>query len=84
MSYSIYEASAEQQQAIVAAINSRDSEALYQLAQIVKEQGDDEQAEALLTEARKMDTEEGTEDYKEERDTAEYEAYREAQANEQY
>lgn len=57
MSYSIYEASAEQQQAIVAAINSRDSEALYQLAQIVKEQGDDEQAEDLLTEARKIEKE---------------------------
>lgn len=57
MSYSIREASAEQQQAIVAAINFRDSEALCKLAQIVKEQGDDEQAEALLTEARKIEKE---------------------------
>lgn len=57
MSYSIREAGAEQQQAIVAAINSRDSEALYNLAQIVKEQGDDEQAEVLLTEAKKIDRE---------------------------
>lgn len=57
MSYSIYEADAEQQQAIVAAINSRDSEALVKLAQIVKEQGDDEQAEDLLTEAKRIEKE---------------------------
>ena len=57
MSYSIYEADVEQQQDIVAAINSRDSEALVKLAQIVKEQGDDEQAEALLTEAKRIEKE---------------------------
>lgn len=57
MSYSIREASAEFTQMIVAAINGRDSEALYQLAQIVKEQGDDEQAEALLIEAKRIEKE---------------------------
>lgn len=57
MSYSIQYANAEQTQAIVAAINSRDSEALYRLAGIMKEQGDDENAEALLTEARKIEKE---------------------------
>lgn len=57
MSYSIREASAEFTQMIVAAINSRDSEALVKLAQIVKEQGDDEQAEDLLTEAKRIEKE---------------------------
>lgn len=42
---------------IVAAINSRDSEALVKLAQIVKEQGDDEQAEDLLAEAKRIEKE---------------------------
>lgn len=58
MSYSTAEAGAELDQMIVAAINSRDSEKLFQLAQVVKEQGDDENAEALLTEAKRIEKEE--------------------------
>jgi hypothetical protein len=47
----------EQDQAVYDAIKTRDSEALYQLAAQVKEQGEDEQAEALLAEAKRIDKE---------------------------
>lgn len=57
MSYSIQYATAEQEQEIVNAINSRDCEALFKLADIIKEQGDDENAEALLTEAKRFEKE---------------------------
>lgn len=57
MSYSHKEANQEQDEAIFNAIDTRDSEALYQLAQILKEQGDDEQAEHLLKVAKKIDEE---------------------------
>jgi hypothetical protein len=57
MSYSIQEAIEEQNAAIDQALQSRDSEALYQLADIVKEQGEDELAEELTAAARRIDRE---------------------------
>lgn len=59
MSYSHKEANQEQDEAIFNALDTRDSEALYQLAQVVKEQGDDEQAETLLRVAKRIDEEDG-------------------------
>lgn len=58
MSYTIQEAQLEQDKEINEALDKRDSEALYQLAQILKEQGDDEQAESLLITAKQIDQEE--------------------------
>jgi hypothetical protein len=62
MSYTIQEARLEQDMNIVDAIVTRDSEALYQLAGIVKEQGDDEEAERLQTIARQIDREDSQQD----------------------
>ena len=55
MSYSIKDAQIEQDEAIFEALNNRDSIALFQLAVILKEQGDDEQAERLLKTARSIE-----------------------------
>lgn len=57
MSYTIKEAQGEQEQAIATALQTRDSEALYQLAAQIKEQGDDEEAERLFVIARGLDRE---------------------------
>lgn len=58
MSYSPKAAIDEQTAAIDEALQTRDSEALYQLADIVKEQGEDELAETLLKTAKTIDREE--------------------------
>ena len=42
---------------IYEALNTRDSEALYTLANIEKEEGNDEEAEKLIKVARKIDDE---------------------------
>ena len=55
MSYSIQEAKHDQDQMIMDAIAERDSEKLFQLADIVKEQGDDEVAETLLKQAKDIE-----------------------------
>jgi len=57
MSYSHQEAQLERDEAIFNALDTRDSEALYQLAGILKEEGDDEQAAHLLKVARRIDDE---------------------------
>ena len=57
MSYSIQEAINDRQLDIECAIMTEDSEALFQLAQIVKEEGNDEQAEQLLAIARRINEE---------------------------
>lgn len=62
MSYTIKEAIEEQTAAIDEALQTRDSEALYQLADTVKEQGEDELAETLLKTARQIDREDNYHD----------------------
>lgn len=57
MSYSIDKAKDERQLEIEEAINARNSEALYHLAGLEKEEGNDEVAEDLLTRAKKIDRE---------------------------
>jgi hypothetical protein len=57
MSYSHKEASMEQDEAIFNALDTRDSEALYQLASLLKEQGEDENAERLIKVAKTIDEE---------------------------
>lgn len=47
----------EQSIEIYNALNTRDSEALYHLADQLKEQGDDEGAEDLVAQAKKIDFE---------------------------
>lgn len=47
----------EQSIEIYNALNTRDSEALYHLAEQLKEQGDDEGAEDLVTQAKRFDKE---------------------------
>lgn len=78
MSYSIAQARSEQDNMIIDAIVTRDSEALYQIAGIVKEQGEDEEAERLLTIAKQIDWEDAQADQvqadKEERETEQQEA----------
>lgn len=78
MSYSIAQARTEQDNMIIDAIVTRDSEALYQIAGIVKEQGEDEEAERLLTIAKQIDWEDAQADQvqadKDERETEQYEA----------
>jgi len=62
MSYSIEEAQRDQDRAIYEALDTRDSEALYQLADALKEQGEDEEADQLLKVARKIDNEDNAYD----------------------
>jgi hypothetical protein len=69
MSYSINEAKNDQTLDIDLALQTRDSEALYHWARIVKEQGDDEKAEALRDTARRIDREDMS--YDEARDNGE-------------
>jgi hypothetical protein len=57
MSYSHNEANMEQEEAIFNALDTRDSEALYQLASLLKEQGEDENAERLIKAAKTIDEE---------------------------
>lgn len=57
MSYSIQETQGEQDQMIDEALQTRDSEALYNLAAAIKEQGEDELAETLLNKAKQIDKE---------------------------
>jgi len=62
MSYSIAQAQDERTKEISLAIFTRDSEAVYRLARIVKDEGDDQLAHLLLTEAKKIDQEDSQED----------------------
>lgn len=57
MSYSIKQAKDERQTDIFNALETRDSEALYQLADLEKEEGNDEYAEALQQHAKRIDKE---------------------------
>ena len=57
MSYTKNEAKGEREEAISNALQSRDSEALYQLAEQYKEENDDEYAETLRFAAKKVDQE---------------------------
>lgn len=57
MSYSMKEANEERSQEVTTALQTRDSEALYQLAALYKEEGEDEYAETLLMAAKKIDRE---------------------------
>ena len=58
MSFSNKQAICERQDEIKHALETRDSEALYQLADLEKEEGNDEYAEALVQHARRIDREE--------------------------
>lgn len=62
MSYSIKDAIEEQNDAIFQALNTRDSEALYHLAEQLKEQGEDEEAQKLLENAKRFDQEDNAYD----------------------
>jgi len=55
MSCSHQEAQLERDEAIFNALDTRDSEALYQLAGLEKEEGNDEQAAELIRVARMID-----------------------------
>lgn len=55
--YSIIEAVGEREAEVINAINTRDSEALYTLAGLYKEEGEDEMADTLRAEAKKIDRE---------------------------
>lgn len=57
MSYSSRQAIDERQTEIFEALRTRDSEALYHLASMEKEEGNDEVAEELLQQAKKIDRE---------------------------
>jgi len=57
MSYSHQEARYELDNRIEEALHSRNTEALSELADIIKEQGDDETAEMLKTTARRLNNE---------------------------
>jgi len=69
MSYSINEAENDQALDIDLALQTRDSEALYHWARVVKEQGDDEKAETLRNIAHRIDREDMS--YDEARDNGE-------------
>jgi hypothetical protein len=69
MSYSISEAKNDQALDIDLALQTRDSEALYHWARIVKEQGEDEYAQILKDAARRIDREDMS--YDEARDNGE-------------
>jgi hypothetical protein len=57
MSYTNNEAKGEREEAVQLALQSRDSEALYKLAEMYKKAGDDEYAETLRFAAKKIDAE---------------------------
>jgi hypothetical protein len=57
MSHNITDAIIDQNSRIDLALETRDSEALYQIAEEVKEQGEDELAETLLASAKRIDRE---------------------------
>jgi hypothetical protein len=57
MSYSNQEAKDERDQEVSEAMQTRDSEALYHLAGLYKEEGEDEYAETLIMAAKKIDRE---------------------------
>jgi hypothetical protein len=57
MSYHTQDATAQLGSAVERAISTRDVEALFKYAQVYKEQGEDEYAETLRKEARKIDRE---------------------------
>lgn len=66
MSYAIIEAKNEEMNAIETAIKQRDVEGLFRLARIAKKAGNDEFAEILIDNAKKIDREDGV--FDEERD----------------
>ena len=57
MSHNITDAIIDQNSRIDLALETRDAEALYQLAEEVKEQGEDELAETLLASAKRIENE---------------------------
>jgi hypothetical protein len=57
MSYSHKQAKDERDQEVTEVLQARDTEALYHLAGLYKEEGEDEQAEVLLFAAKKFDDE---------------------------
>lgn len=57
MSYTLKEAKGERENDILLALSTRDSEALYHLANLTKEEGDDETAETLIKTAKRIDNE---------------------------
>ena len=57
MSYSPRHAQTERDQEVTEALQTRDSGALYRLAGLYKEEGEDEQAEVLRFAAKKFDDE---------------------------
>ena len=74
MNYTMKEAVGEQEQMVAEALQTRDSEKLYTLAQMIKEQGDDEWAEELLVAASRIEEMEPIEG-KEEREAYEAECH---------
>ena len=72
MSYSLKQAKDERDVEVTEALQTRDTEALYHLAGLYKEEGEDEIAETLQFAAKKMDAVDAQEDQvradKEERD----------------
>lgn len=58
MGYSIKEAIDERQQEVDKALQESDSEKLFQLAELFKEEGDDEEAEVLLATAKRIERDE--------------------------
>lgn len=66
MSYAIIEAKNEEMNAIETAIKQRDVEGLFRLARIAKKAGNDEFAEILIDNAKKIDREDWV--FDEERD----------------
>lgn len=58
----MHDAEYDQVSAIEHALHTRDSEALFQLASELKEQGDDEEAEKLRTIAKTIDREDNMHD----------------------
>lgn len=57
MSYTHQDAQIEQDELIRTALDTRDSEQLRQMAEMLKEQGEDEEADRLLKTARRFETE---------------------------
>ena len=58
MSYSPKQAKDERYEEVIEALQTRDTEALYHLAGLYKEEGEDEMAETLQFAAKKFDAEE--------------------------
>lgn len=57
MSHSPKQAIDDREQEVFEALNSKDSEAIYHLADLFKEEGEDERAEELLKIARRWNDE---------------------------